>query len=76
MSKKNLISLVYRLQLEKKASINYIFEPESLLQRGVCSSSHPSHCKASLPNANTGPGLPIIISTLSKEEGNAMCNRL
>lgn len=37
--------------------------------------THASHCTTSLPNANTGPGLPVIISTLSKAEENAMCDR-
>lgn len=37
--------------------------------------THPSRSTTSSPNANTGLGLPIIISTLSKMEGNAICNR-
>lgn len=37
--------------------------------------THRSHSTASSPNANTGLRLPIIISTLSKTEGNAICNR-
>lgn len=40
-----------------------------------CCCTHPSLRTTTLPNANTGLGLPIIISTLSKAEGNAMCDR-